>query len=173
MKDIDKTKQNLRIDKIDVGQRKHLFNKFKEAGGKVLSEKETKEAKQRLKDDGFMGTKDESEDLPEDSETSLVFFNPKSGTEIAFDVNSAFPFPSNPYFEEENSEEHIMHILIDENISTELAMYCIDNCKAKLTFFNEGVGKKYLDDIDFLLRFWKKNNYHTKPSITFTGQSDE
>jgi hypothetical protein len=42
MKEIDKTKQNLRIDKIDDSQRKELFNKFKEAGGQVLSEKETK-----------------------------------------------------------------------------------------------------------------------------------
>jgi len=40
MKEIDKTKHNIRINEIDDGQRKDLFNKFKDAGGKVISEKE-------------------------------------------------------------------------------------------------------------------------------------
>lgn len=77
--------------------------------------------------------------------------------------------PLNPYFKEEDSEEHVMRLLMDENLSTELAMYCIDNCKAKLSFFTKGAGKKYPEDIDFLLRFGKKDNYHTTPSITYTG----
>lgn len=42
MKELDKTKQNIRINEIDDGQRKDLFNKFKDAGGQVLSEKEKK-----------------------------------------------------------------------------------------------------------------------------------
>ncbi|MEN9445470.1 MAG: hypothetical protein RIS47_2361, partial [Bacteroidota bacterium] len=94
-------------------------------------------------------------------------------TEIALAVNSAFPMPSNPYFKEEDSEEHVMLILMDESLSTELVMYCIDNCKTKLPFFTEGVGRKYLEDIDFLLRFWKKDNYQTIPSITYTGQNEK
>jgi hypothetical protein len=44
MKEIDKTKQNLRINDIDDGQRKDLFNKFKDAGGQVLSERESRRA---------------------------------------------------------------------------------------------------------------------------------
>jgi len=42
MKEIDKTKKNIRINEIDESQRKDLFNRFKDAGGKVLSEKEAK-----------------------------------------------------------------------------------------------------------------------------------
>ena len=137
-----------------------------------LSEKEIKEAKQRAKSDGFFGINDEHKDFSEVSETGLVFFNPKSGIEIALAINSAFPLEINPFFVEEDSEEHIMHLLMDESISTELAMYCINNCKTELPFFNKGVGKMYLDDIDFLLRFWKKDNYHAKPSITYTGQKE-
>ena len=60
-------------------------------------------------------------------------------------------------------------IPLDESLSKELVMYCIDNCKSKLSFFTKGVGKKYIEDIDFLLRFWKMDNYHTIPSITYTG----
>lgn len=137
-----------------------------------LSEKEIKEAKQRARDDGFFGTNEMHNDFSEVSETGLVFFNPNGGSEIALAVNSAFPMSSNPYFKEEDSEEHVMRLLMDESISTELVMYCIDNCKAKLPFFTKGVGEKYLEDIDFLLRFWKKDNYHTIPSITYTSSHD-
>ena len=42
MKEIDKTKQNIRINEIDPGQRKDLFNKFKDAGGQVLTDKDAK-----------------------------------------------------------------------------------------------------------------------------------
>ena len=62
---------------------------------------------------------------------------------------------------------------MSEEMSTELVMYCIDNCKAELPFFNEEIGKEYLEDIDFLLRFWKRNNYHSKPLITFTGRNEK
>ena len=136
-----------------------------------LSEKDIREAKQRARNDGFFGTNDMHKDFSEVSETGLAFFNPNNGSEIALAVNSAFPMSSNPYFIEEDSEEHVMRLLMDESLSTELVMYCIDNCKTKLSFFTKGVGKKYLEDIDFLLRFWKKDNYHTIPSITYTGQN--
>jgi hypothetical protein len=136
-----------------------------------LTEKEIQYAKQRARNDGFFGTNDKNRDFSEVSETGLVFFNQNSGCEIALSVNSAFPMSSNLYFKEEDSEEHVLSLMMDESLSTELAMFCIDNCKNKLSFFNKGIEKKYLDDIDFLLRFWKKDYYHTKPSITFTGQN--
>ena len=46
-------------------------------------------------------------------------------------------------------------------------MYCIDNYKDKLTYLKEGKGRRYLDDIDFLLRFWKQEDYFSKPSISY------
>ncbi len=134
-----------------------------------LSGKKQKEAKQRARDEGYFGTEYEPKNYEEISETALIFFNPKSGVEIALATNSAFPLPNNPYFEKAESEEHILRLLMDESLSVELAMYCIDNCKFNLPFLKEGEGKSYLKDIDFLLRFWKKDNYHTKPAITFTG----
>jgi len=42
MKEIDKTKQNLRVNDIDDTQRRDLFNKFKDAGGQVLSERDAR-----------------------------------------------------------------------------------------------------------------------------------
>ncbi len=136
-----------------------------------LSETEIREAEQRARNEGFFGTNtnDKHKDFSKISETGLVFFNPNSGCEIALAINSAFPMSSNPYFKEEDSEEHVIRLLMNENLSPELAMYCIDNCKTKLSFFKKEVGKKYLDDIDFLLRFWKKDNYYSIPFITYTG----
>ncbi len=122
-----------------------------------LTEKESEETLKRVRKEGFFGNENDGfQKLSEYSDSGLVFFNPKSGVEIAFAVNSAFPLPSNPYFNEEESEDHIFRLLMDESISTELAMYCIDHCQTKLPFFQEGEGAKYLNDIDFLLRFWKK-----------------
>ena len=133
-----------------------------------LSEKEKKVASERAKKDGFF-QENSSFDFSDQGENGLVFFNPKSGCEIAFDINSAFPLPNNPFYNEEESEEHVIHLLINENLSKELALFCIEHCKNKIPFFNEELGKVYLKDIDFLLRFWKTSNYHTQPLITYTG----
>jgi len=135
-----------------------------------LSDKEKEEAKQRARNDGFFGTEKENNNYSKGSETALAFFNPKSGVEIAMAVNSAFPLPNNPFFNVEQSEDDIMFLLISDEMSTELALFCIDNCKNNLPFFKKGIGKMYLKDIDFLLRFWKKDNYYAKPSITYTGK---
>jgi len=140
-----------------------------------LTKKQREEAKKRARKDGFFGTDDNNKikDFSEVSETGLVFFNPKSGAEIAFAVNSAFPLSQNKYFNEKESAEHILRLFFTEELSTELAMYCVDNCKTKLPFLKAGEGKELLKDIDFLLRFWKKNNYHTVPSITYTGKDEK
>lgn len=111
------------------------------------------------------GTNDAQKDFPDVSEKGLAFFNPNGGGEIALGINSAFPMSINPYFKEEDSNEDVISLFMGDSFSKELAMYCIDNCKTKLSFFTKGVGKNLLEDMDFLLRFWKKDNYHTLPSI--------
>ena len=134
-----------------------------------LSEKEMEESRQRAREEGFVDTEEELEYQYEASDTALVFFNPKSGVEVTMGVNSAFPLPNNPFFNVEDSKEDVLSLLMSDYMSTELASYCIDNCKENLPYFNEDTGKVYLKDIDFLLRFYKKNNYYSKPSITMTG----
>lgn len=137
-----------------------------------LSKKKREKAKQRAKAAGLLGTEDESIDFTDVSDSALVFFNPKSGVEVALEVNSAFPAPNNPFFKKDESEDHIINLLFAEDLSTELAKYCITNFKSELPFFQDGEGKEYLDDIDFLLRYWKKNSYFIKPSISFTGANN-
>lgn len=138
-----------------------------------LTKKEKEESKQRARQEGFFGDEKETYNFSEVAESGLVFFNPHCGGEVALDVNCAFPLPDNPFFEFEKSEDHIMHLFMSDQFSTELVMYCIDHCKSKLPFFTSDIGAKFLDDIDFLLRFWKTKNYHTKPAITYTGKDNQ
>ncbi len=132
-----------------------------------LSNEEIEEARMRRNKEGLFEIEKEKEepDFAKVSESGLVFFNPKSGIEIALAVNSAFPLPNNPFFNSDESEDHIFRLMMNDSLSTELVMVCIENCKTKLPFFMNGGGKMYLKDIDFLLRFWKSENYHSKPSI--------
>ena len=138
-----------------------------------LPPEEKENARQRAREDGFFGQENETMDFSEVSESGLVFFNPKGGAEIALAINSAFPLKDNPFYNEEKSEEHLMHLFTAEEFSTELAMYCIDNFKNDLTFFKSANGKLYTENIDFLLRFWKRGHYFTRPAITFTGKDNQ
>lgn len=137
-----------------------------------LSKKEIEESKKRRINDGFFGSDSEMTDFSEEEEFSIVFFNPKSGCEIVYGINSAFPLPHNPTFKTEESENHLMYLFMDETISKELVMFCIEKCKSKLPYLNSLIGSLLLIDIDFLLRFWKKEKYHSKPSISFIGQKN-
>ncbi|HOE38116.1 MAG TPA: DUF3843 family protein [Bacteroidales bacterium] len=158
-------------DKIDEFYQKYI--EFYNGTFLNISKEKIKKAKQKLKNEGYLDTESESDNYSEISETGLAFYNPVGGSEIALDINSAFPLPSNPYFKEEESELHVKRLLMADSLSTELAMFCIDNCKDKLSFFKNEEGKKYLEDIDFLLRFWKKDNYHTKIRMTFVGGNEK
>jgi len=132
-----------------------------------LSDKEIKKAIDKHNKEGFWT--DGAKKLAENTKSALAFFNPKGGLEFVFDTNSAFPLANNPYFKKESSDANIMRLLADDSISTELVMYCINNCKTELPFFSSGVGAIFLKDIDFLLRFWKSSTYNTSPTITITG----
>ena len=134
-----------------------------------LTQKEKKEAMQRARKEGIVGFENETINFSEVSDSGLVFFNPKSGVEIALDVNSAFPMKNNPVYNENESENHIWCLIYDEDLSTELAKYCIDHFKNDLKYFKSDEGKLFLSNMDFLLRFLKRGNYFAKPTITFTG----
>lgn len=154
----------LKSDNIESFIQKYTINYNKLL---MLSDEDSEKASKRAKEEGFFGgASSSSPDLPE---SALIFFNPQRGIEVALDVNSAFPVPENSFFDPENSKLHILQLLADPFTSKELAMYCIDNFKSKLPFFQEPEGRLYLSEIDFLLRFWKKEHYVSEPAIAFTG----
>lgn len=102
---------------------------------------------------------------PQENKTNniaTIFFNPHTGPEIAYAVESAFPLSNNPFYKEAHSNEHTLRLLILENYSSTLARYCIKHCKTRLPFFKGEEGKAYYKDLDFLLRFWKRSNYQAE-----------
>lgn len=93
MKEIDKTKQNLRVNEIDDSQRKDLFNKFKDAGGQVISDRDArrsliidrekqKQHQQRLDDHYSNKRIPSNQRIPSQKKTSTVVSN---RTSTAFD----------------------------------------------------------------------------------------
>ncbi|MDZ4667358.1 MAG: DUF3843 family protein [bacterium] len=134
-----------------------------------LTAEEGGQTKQRAQNEGFFVGGNNLNDISKNTKSTNIFFNPKSGLEFAFGINSAFPFPNNPFFVKEESESHIKILLMNESYSTELVMYCLNNCSMDLPFFKEEMGKWILKDLDFLLRFWKKDFYVSKPSGSLTG----
>lgn len=136
-----------------------------------LSKKQIEEARKNSRADGYFGDKDKPiVDFIEDGDSGLVFFNPESGPEIAMNFNHVFPLKHNPFYIPGEDPAEVLDLFISDQTSKELAEYCIKHCKSKLPFFKTELGKLYLKDIDFLLRFWKRSAYFSKPSITFTGQ---
>ncbi len=116
-----------------------------------LSKKEIEKLTDGNTKNGFLGRDEAEMNFSEIDKSGLVFFNPKGGVEMVFGVNSAFPLLNNPYFDAKLSQEHIFRLLMDDSISTELLLFCIDHCIPDLPFFSTLPGARYLNDIDFLL----------------------
>lgn len=89
---------------------------------------------------------------------------------MAFNFNQSLPFKNNPWYNSELDGSEILDLFISEETSKELVEYCIKQCKTKLPFFKTELGKLHLKDIDFLLRFWKRETYFSEPAITLTGK---
>ncbi len=138
-----------------------------------LSKKEIEKSRQMARNEGFFGGEEDSAIDFGRAESGLVFFNPKSGVEIALNVNSAFDMPNNPFYKIEDSNDHILGLFRSTEMSTELSLFYLDNLMAKLNIPKGNEREIDFQVFDFLLRFWKNEYYLTKPSVTFIGDSEE
>lgn len=108
-----------------------------------------------------------------DAEECLVFFNPISGIEIAFNVVNAFNLPNNQFYNPKNTDQDFKFLLMEKTFSKELVEYCINNCKDDIEILNTKEGEIVLENLDFLLRFLKVENYYSKPNITTIDSSSK
>ncbi len=99
------------------------------------------------------------------SDDLIAFLNPKSGLQLAFGVNNVFPDEKNINFNPELSGEDF-RFLINSELATELCYYVVENYKDKIPYFEEPEGILILENLDFLLKFFKRENYYTKPAVT-------
>ena len=120
--------------------------------------------KNRHKEKGFFYD-DNNIDFDFGNSTIILFFNENTGLEIYQDIASIFPDDNNPFKEKENIDL-VKQFLFSDEFSKEITQYFIDNYSSNLNFFKTEIGKKYLKDIDFLMRFWKNSTYHNKPTTT-------
>ncbi len=135
-----------------------------------LSEEEIEAALSRAKADSYFGKETTLLESDSDDEGVVVYFNPKSGLEIYTDVLNAFPDKNNPFFSKENPQE-VTYLLLDNGFSTEFTYHFINTYKKKLKFFKSEINKNYLENIDFLMRFWKKDAYETQSKLVLTGKN--
>lgn len=158
---------------MDATQIDSYLAKFMEYYNKSLgkTEEQYEEAKGRARREGYFGAKVKNAHFEDSEEHALVFFNPKSGAEIALTIISAFPDDQNQFYNEEESKDHLIYLLLSEELSPELVRFCIENYKDKLPLFKQSAGKLYLENLDFILRFSKRKNYHTTPQIALTGKN--
>ncbi len=138
-----------------------------------LSKQDRDAAKKRAKQDGYFGMEDNRVNIldsqEDENEEAIVFYNPNSGIEIYFDIINAFPDKNNPFFTEIFRDD-IIRLLVSPDYPIELVHYFLKHFKNKISLLNELPFKDYLENIDFLLRFWKKENYFSKSSLVFTGK---
>lgn len=138
-----------------------------------LSEKDSKKALKRARKEGlFLNQNNEIEGLSDHSENALVFFNPKSGIEVAHGINNLFPLDINPQGKDGFDGQDFIELLVFEEFSPELVKYCLSLWKNS---DNEILKKRepYLKELDFLLRYWKGSSYYSIPQITLAGLDRE
>ena len=136
------------------------------------SQKEREKALKRAREDGILNHgRISGQSIEESTETGLVFFNHEHGIEVAIGINSAFPLKNNPYFNIDQSDQAVAALLMSDEFSKGLAMYCIEHCRKDLPFFQkENRDPEMLRDMDFLLRFWKRESYHVSPEVSLIGK---
>lgn len=102
----------------------------------------------------------------------ICYFNPKAGLEIIYGFNIFIPDKNNPDFDPDTLETPL-EILSSESVSADFAKYVVENYDIKnLSFSNEREQNTLLENFDFLLRFWKRDNYFSTPQITIYNSSN-
>ncbi len=130
-----------------------------------LSEKELKKAKQRVKKKGYLKEEPDQGILKTDS-GGLVFFNKNSGIEIIVGFNEIIPAPNNTFYNKKIPQDNILNLLISNQYSSDFIKYLVENYDLDFKFPGESDNKVLLNNLDFMLRFWKKDHYYSKPEIS-------
>jgi hypothetical protein len=122
------------------------------------------DVKKRQREKGFSRHGNDISKVQSD-ESIILFFNPNAGYEIYSYIAETIPDSKNQFFKEED-RDLVKLILFSNEFSTEFSTFFINSYAKKLEFFNEGTGKLYLNDLDFLMRFWKNSKFVSKSTIT-------
>jgi len=97
-----------------------------------------------------------------------LFFNSNSGIEVFREgVVSCMSDKNNPYYFEE--EYDLCDLLLIDTFSKEFVNYVIENNLMNLgieEYENPDMFHIVMENLDFLLRFYRRSNYYSKPAVT-------
>lgn len=139
-----------------------------------LTKKEKEQANASAKKDGFFGGKNSNNlfnNFEKGNDLVVVFCNPKGGLEFYFEIDKAFSITK--FSSDIEVQEEITRLLMSDEYSTELVHYFLDKNLSKVKILQEKPFKQYIDNLDFLLRFWKVDNYETIPKQTIIETKKE
>ena len=103
---------------------------------------------------------------PEEAIPGMIFCDPDGGIELAFGYNDLVPDPRNSwYVENDDGGEYggeVMMLLESVYISEKWAHYLVANYDLPgLEFPGMGGRVLLMDNLDFMLRFWKEKGYYS------------
>ena len=135
-----------------------------------LSEKDILEANERAAKAGLSGIQEKIElDVPD--RPIFVWFNPRAGLEIIFGFNEIIPDPANPWYDENADITQTLALLILPDCSADAMKFLVKQYKLPgFRFPGDKTSRNILHDLDFLLRFYKKEDYFPVPRISFVGE---
>ena len=104
----------------------------------------------------------------EEMEELVLFFNRHAGTEMYPGLASAVKDRRNPYYKPKETL-NIQSLITDKSVSPQFVRHLIDH---KLFVFNKKKNddnKIITDNLDFLLRYFKQEEYFCEPRITLVN----
>jgi hypothetical protein len=135
---------------------------------------EKREGKERiLKNELLMRPARGSELGDIESVPGMIFFNRESGIQMAFGLNDLVPDPDNTSYCEDTTDDvsdnesdtesghEAMRLFYSSYISGDWMHYMVNNYNIPgLDFPGEGGRELLMDNLDFMLRFWKRKGYY-------------
>lgn len=101
-----------------------------------------------------------------DETNIILFFNKNSGLEIAF-YGEYIADENNPCYNPDHEPMEEANLFFDDAVSKELVEYVLENYKISFNLFpNDNDNQLLFDNLDFILRFYKKDSYHSKPQVS-------
>ena len=137
-----------------------------------LLRKHAKRVKPQITDEELDGKyknlmEQQEKDMPFDKDEAVgVFFNSNSGLEVYREfLISCMSDKNNPYYDQQASD--LCDLLTDKTISKEFVNYVVENEIIELCFRkNPDMFSILMENLDFLLRFYRLSQYFSKPEVT-------
>jgi hypothetical protein len=97
----------------------------------------------------------------------MVFMNPVRGIEFKKGSYPCIPDPKNPEYDPDcPMEASITQLLLQKETSTELCHYILNTYKKEFSFPESITYRSYMENLDFVFRFTKRDNYRSYPNVS-------